>query len=233
MRFLKIQMAIMAILLVTIPFISIRDVEASTDWIKINGENISLERQKVVAKGDNVELVGKFYDTQDADSYIWNWDICGKKSTTTTTTWSIHKNFTFKNTGNCVVKLDGQAVYEAEMDGNEPGDGVIIRGTVSNTVNVLPLETVNISIIGPSTATAGQTFWLESAYNGPTNYNEIIWNWKSSGVCKGTSGVYGVSTIKTGVIVNKKGKCTRTLNLRVEYPNKVVKGTAVKSITIN
>ena len=232
MRFLKVQTAIMAIMLVTIPFLGIQDAKAFTKWKITYGYGISLERQEVVAKGDKVLLVAKFFDTQNADSYVWNWDICGKKSTTTTTTWYVNKNFTFKNTGSCVVKVDGQAIYDGEMIGNEPGDGVIIPGTVSDTVNVLPSETVNISITGPASAKVGQTFWLESAYNGPAGYNNVRWNWKASDACKGSS-ESGQLTTKIGETGDKKGKCTMTLNLRVEYPNKVVKGTAVKSITIN
>jgi hypothetical protein len=233
MKFLKIQAVIMALVLVTIPFLGINEAQAFTKWINVRGTNISLERQEVVAKSDKVLLEAKFFNAMDADSYKWNWDICGTKSTSTTSTWYTKKNFTFKNVGNCVVKVDGQAVYNAEIINGQPTDAVIIPGYVSNTVNVLPVQNVAVVISGPSTAKVGQTFWLESAYTGATNFNLITWNWSSKGVCKGTSGAYGSLTTKIGETGDSVGTCTKTLNLRVEFPDKVIKGTAVKNIAIN
>ena len=221
MKLLKIQTAIMAIMLVTIPLLGIQDANAFTPWKITTGTHISLERQAVVAKGDKVLIDAKFFDNKDADSYNWNWDICGKKSTVTTSTWYSSKNFTFKNVGNCVVKVDGQAIYEGQIIGGEPTDGVIVPGTVSDTINVLPSETVSVSIIGPSSATVGQVFWLSSNFDGDHS-------WRSTGACKGTS-----TSVSIGEKGDKIGTCTVTLNVRREYPDKVVKGVAVKNITIN
>ncbi len=231
MKFLKIQAVIMALVLVTIPFLGIKDANAYTSYNRAVGYNMTLERQSVVGKGDKLSLEAKFFNSQNADSYKWNWNICGTKSTTTTTTWYAKKNFTFKNVGNCVVTVDGQAIYEAKMVNGQPTDGVIIPGTVTDTVNVLPSETVTVNIAGPSSAKVGQTFWLESAYSGASNYNKLNWKWSSKGVCKGTS-EWGQPTTKIGETGDSKGTCTKTLNLRVEYPNKVVKGVAVKNISI-
>ena len=155
--------------------------------IRDRGYGISLERQLVVGKGDKVLIEAKFFNSQNADSYKWDWNICGNKSTTTTSTWYAKKNFTFKTLGNCEVKVDGQAIYEPEIVNGQPTDGVIIPGTVSDIVNVLPSETYTVNIIGPSSAKVGQTFWLESTYNGATNYDHLNWKWTSKGVCKGTS----------------------------------------------
>lgn len=231
MKLLKIQAVILALVLVTIPFLGIKEANAFTKWKVTYGTNISLERQEVVAKSDKVLMEAKFYNDKNADSYKWNWDICGKKSTTTTSTWYTKKNFTFKNVGNCVVKVDGQAIYEAKMVNGQPTDGVIVPGTVSDTVKVLPVENVTVVISGPSTAKVGQTFWLESAYNGATNYNNLNWKWTSAGVCKGTS-EWSYPTTKIGETGDAKGTCTKNLNLRVEFADKVVKGSAVKNISI-
>lgn len=233
MKFIKVQAVIMALVLVTIPFLGINEAQAFTKYKRTVGYNISLERQEVVAQTDKVLLEAKFFSSQDADSYKWDWDICGKKSTTTTSTWYAKKNFTFKNVGNCVVKVDGQAIYNAEMINGQPTDGVIIPGTVSDTVKVLPVQNVTVVVSGPSTAKVGQTFWLESAYTGATNFNLITWNWTSKGVCKGTSGSYGKLTTKIGETGDSVGTCTKTLDLRVEFPDKVIKGTGVKNIAIN
>lgn len=233
MNLKKIQVATLAIMLVTIPLFGMRDVNALGVRYKITrGKNISLERQEVVAKSDKVMLEAKFFGAMDADSYVWNWDVCGTKSTSTGTNWYASKNYNAKNVGNCVVKVEGQAIYEAEIIGGEMGDGVIVLGDVSDTVSVLPSETVFVNISSPVSAKVGQLFWLESSYNGLSGYNVLRWNWKAGGACKGSS-ESNMLTTKIGETGDKKGTCTMTLNLRVEYPDKVVKGVAVKSITIN
>lgn len=230
MNLKKIQVATLAIMLVTIPLFGMQDVSALGVRYKITrGNNISLERQEVVAKGDKVMLEAKFFGAMDADSYVWNWDVCGTKSTSTGTNWYASKNYTAKNVGNCVVKVEGQAIYEVESIGGEVGDGVIILGDVSDTLTVLPSETIAVNISGPSSASVGQLFWLEPVASFPAGYNVIRLNWKASGACKGSS----ESTTKIGETGESKGTCTMTLNLRAEYPNKVLKGVAVKSITIN
>lgn len=232
MKFIKIQVAILAIMLVTLPFLGIHEVNAlGVKYKNTRGNNISLERQEVVAKGDKVMLTAKFFSDMEADSYIWNWDICGTKSTLTTTTWYLTKNYTMKNVSTCVVKVDGQAIYEAETVGGEIGDGVIIVGSVTDTITVLPSESIVVNISSLSSANVGQLFWLESLYSGPSGYSVLRWNWKASGACKGSSESYMLTT-KIGETGDKKGTCKMTLNLRVEYPNKVVKGVAVKNITI-
>lgn len=228
---LKIQAVIMALVLVTIPFLGIKDANAYTSYNRAVGYNMTLERQSVVAKGDKVALEAKFTTAKDADSYKWNWDICGVKSTTTTSTWYATKKFAFKNVGNCIVKVEGTAMYDAEIINGQPTDGVWVPGNVSDTIKVLPVQNVTVVISGPSSAKVGQTFWLESAYKGATNYNNLNWKWTSKGVCKGTS-EWSYPTTKIGETGDAKGTCTKTLNLRVEYADKVVKGTAVKNISI-
>jgi hypothetical protein len=221
MKFLKIQAVILALVLVTIPFLGTIEANAFTKYKRTEGYNISLERQEVVAKTDKVLLEAKFFNAKDADSYKWNWDICGKKFTTSTSTWYAKKNFTFKNVGTCIVKVDGQAIYDAEIINGEPTDGVIIPGSVSDSINVLPVENFNVVIYGPSSAKVGQVFWLSSNFTGGHS-------WRSTGACKGSSS--GSNIGETG---DKKGTCTVTLNVRKELPDKVIKGSTVKNITIN
>lgn len=231
MKLLKIQAAIIALVLITIPFLGINKVEAYTNYKKTVGYSISLERPEVVAKGDKVSIEAKFFNAMNADSYTWNWNVCGKKSTTTTNTWYTSKRIPTKKVGNCVISVDGEALYKGQIVGSEIGDGVIVPGSVTDTVNILPVENVSVMISGPTTAKVGEIFWLESTYSGPMNFNVINWKRTSSGVCKG-SGESFTATSKWGKIAKSKGKCSETLNLRVEYANKVVKGTAVQNITI-
>lgn len=196
------------------------------------GTNISLSRQEVVAKGDRVRFQASFLDTTEADKYIWNWDVCGKKATTTTTTSYVIRTYLMKKVEGCTVKIDGEAYYYPDDIGTEPGDITITPGTVTDAINVLPSEEVKINISGPSSAKVGETFWLESSYNGPTGYSWLNWRWQAQkSACKGSS-EWLKPTTKIGESGDKKGTCIKTLTLRVEYPNKVVKGEATKKITI-
>lgn len=230
MKYIKVQVVILAIMLVTISSLGIQGAHAfGVRYKNTRGTNLSVERQEVVAKGDKVMITGKFFNNLDADSFVWNWDICGTKSIATGTDWFMTKNYTMKNIGTCVVKVDGQAIYDAENIGGEMGDGVIIMGVVSDTITVLPSETIAVNITGPSSASVGQLFWLEPVASFPTGYNVLRLTWKASGACKGSS----ESTTKIGETGDSKGTCTMKLNLRVEYPNKVLKGVAVKTITIS
>lgn len=231
MKFLKIQAVILALVLVTIPFLGIQDANAFTSYKRTVGLNMTLERQSVVAISDRIALETKFPSAKDADSYIWNWDVCGAKSTTTTSKWYTTKKVTLKTIGNCAVKIEAQAIYEGKIVNGQPTDGVIIPGNVSDTITVLPVQYVRVVISGPSSAQVGQTFWLQSVYKGATNYNNLTWKWSSSGVCKGMLESHGISS-NIGETGEAKGTCTKNLNLRVEYADKVVKGTAVKNISI-
>jgi len=202
-------------------------------YITVQGNNLSLSRQKVVAKGDNVSLEAKFLNTMDADKYSWNWDVCGKKITTTTSTWYTSKLYPMDKVGNCNVKVDASAYYYPQNTSGEIGDTTVTPGSASDSMTVLPSENIRISIFGRPSAKVGETVWLDSAYKGPAGYSWINWSWqaKNNGVCRGTLESFK-STTNVGVKGEKKGTCTEILDLRVEYPNKVVKGRATKNIRV-
>ena len=178
MRLSKVPTAIMASLLVVLPMLGIQSVKAfSQDYKRTVGDKISVERPLVVAKGDKVSLNVKFVEMLNANNYVWNWNVCGVKSTTVGTTWYTTKTYTMKSIQDCKVSIQAKATY------TDPSKKPV-NGSVEDTIEVLPSENIDIDFTSPVSAQVGQLFWLESAYNGPQGYNSIRWEWKGSGACK-------------------------------------------------
>lgn len=233
----KVQLAIMAFIIVCMPFLNISTSQAfiSNEYVTINGNTIngnmvSFSRPKVVAQYDNVTINARFNSKINFQSVLWQWDICGQKFQFKTTVKTASRQVAFNNAGRCNIKIVAQGLTQ---------DTVIV-GSVESTdtksaLNVLPVEIINIKVAGPNSAKVGEVFWLESAVSASSlgNYSAIKWTWDASGACYGSSESWGKTSSKIGQSGTKKGTCTVKTVLTVYYPNKAVKGYSTKNITIN
>lgn len=229
MKMLKIQTLLVAVILLATPLFNLQKVHAFTSVVQVNGSNMYLERNQVIAKGDKVAITAKFKDTK-ADSYQWEWNICGNKSKKTTKQWYVDISNTFNKVGNCAVIIEGQAIYDAKKVNGQPTGGVIVPGYVKDTIKVLPVEKVAFNVTSPTVAKVGERFNVEANYSPKRGYSYLKWTQSSTGVCKGSSEQWTrtyQSSAKMSVLVKgkKEGFCTNTFALRVEYPDKVLKGS--------
>lgn len=225
MKIFKIQAAILALILFTLPMLNIQEANAfGIETTVTKGKTAVLERPKLVGHGDNVTFTAKFTGTTGYSSIQWVWDICGTKQTISNKANFNEKTVKMNKAGNCKVTVDVIPFYTSA-----------IPERLTDNVTVLPVTIVPVTLSGPASVAVNNTVSLTASHNQPVSFkgSKTVWDWKPGGVCTGTKYETGGKTSTSGEIPTKKGTCTKTVTMNIYETGYILRGTATKSVTIN
>ncbi len=226
MKIIKIQAVILALILFSLPILSIKEAKAlGTEYTVVRGQNLTLERPKYVGQGDNIKFIAKYTGGGNPTLVLWNWDVCGTKQTVSNKQSYAEKTVKMNKEGNCKVTVQVSAFY------SDYG----IPGWATDNVNVLPVRIVPITLTAPKSAKVGQTFWVEALHSEPVSFrnSKTVWSNTATGACTGSAEIYGARTMKIGEKGDRKGACKITTTLNIYESGYILRASEVRNVTIN